>query len=141
MVAASVEQDKLAIMERLNRYGWGYDANDRAMLRDCFTSDATFAIHLAGTDGWGPYRGRDLIVDWMFAAREMQSDQRRHCVTNFLFDELTDSRAAVRCFLTVTAAERGKVRLVTTGTYQIEAARERESWRIRKLDVFLDAPY
>ncbi len=107
MVATSPEFNRLAIMERVSRYGWGYDANDAGMLRDCFTSDASFSMYLAGTDGWGPYRGRDLIVEWMFNVRKTQSDQRRHCVTNFLFDELTDASALVRCFLTVTRCGKG----------------------------------
>ena len=42
---------------------------------------------------------------------------------------------------TLTAAEKGQSRLVTTGVYGIETAKEDGRWRVRKLDLFLDAAF
>ena len=57
-----------------------------------------------GGDEWGPYRGRDLIVEWMIGVKKTQSDQRRHCMTNFVFDEISDTLGRIRCFLLVLTA-------------------------------------
>lgn len=131
--------DRLTILERLNRYAWGYDVPDLEMLRDSFTSDAVFFMHMEDGKEWGPLRGRDLIVDWMSNVKKTQSGQRRHSITNVAFDEIADAHAIVRCFLMVTAAAKGTVSLITTGGYRIELDREGNTWRIRKLELLLDA--
>lgn len=141
MATIPVNLDRLTILERLNRYAWGYDAQDAGMLKDCFTSDATFLMYLEAGKEWGPFRGRDLIVDWMCSVKRTQSDQRRHSITNVLFDDLADERATVRCVLVLTAAENGAVRLITSGWYRIAVRKERQAWRIGKLELFLDAPF
>lgn len=141
MSATFAGQDQLAIMERLSRYAWGYDSNDPAMLLDSFTADASLAMHVAGGGEWGPYLGRESIVEWMMGVMQTQSDQRRHSMTNVVFDEVSETEAVLRCFLVLTAVEHQKVRLVTTGWYRIETVRQEAAWRIRKLDLFLDAPF
>jgi hypothetical protein len=141
VVSTAVDQDQLAIMERMSRYAWGYDSTDVEMLRDSFTSDASFSMHLEGASEWGPYRGRDLIVEWMAGVKKTQTDQRRHCISNFVFDEITSTQARIRCFLLVTAAENNHVRFVTTGWYRLELSKQVTNWRIRKLELYLDAPY
>src|SRR6266568_383723 len=130
--------DRFAIIERLHRYSWGYDARDLDMLKESFTSNARMTISLQGTPGWGPFVGREVIVDWMAGVMKTQSDQRRHSMTNVVFDELTSAHAVVRSFLVLTAAEKDVVRLVTTGAYRVEAIRESDEWRISDLDLTLD---
>jgi hypothetical protein len=141
MATASEALDRLTIMERLNRYAWGYDVPDLEMLKDSFTCDAVFFIHMKDGKEWGPLRGRDLIVDWMANVKKTQSGQRRHSITGVLFDELAQEHATVRCFLVVTSAGDDTVNLVTTGGYRIELGREGSAWRIRKLELLLDAAF
>jgi hypothetical protein len=141
MVAAAIDQDQIAIVERMSRYAWGYDTGDFEMLRDSFTSDGSFSMYLEGAAEGGPYRGRDLIVEWMAGVKKTQSDQRRHSISNFLFDEMSVAQALIRCFLLVTAAQHGQVRVVTTGWYRVAMSKQTATWRIRKLELFLDAPY
>lgn len=141
MATTSIDVDRLTILERLSRYAWGYDAQDAGMLKDSFTSDAVFLMYLDGGKEWGPFRGRDLIVEWMTSVKRTQSDQRRHSITNVLFDELNDSLATVRCVLVLTAAQAGAVKLITSGWYRIDMRKERQAWRILKLELFLDAPF
>jgi SnoaL-like protein len=133
--------DRLAIIETLSSYAWGYDSRDLRMLGDSFSKDASFTIHLAGTEGWGPYTGRSTIVDWLASVMKTQTDQRRHCLSNLRFEELGDSRAVVVSFLTLTAAEHGKARLVTTGWYRDELINEDGVWRVSKKDLHLDAAF
>lgn len=132
---------RLAILETLNRYTWGYDARDLAMLGDTFTVDGVFTIELAGHAGWGPYRGRQAIVDWLAGIMRTQSDQRRHCVSNHLFRTLGAEGATVDSYLTLCAVETGTPRLVATGTYRDELVDDDGTWRIRLKTLVLDCAF
>jgi hypothetical protein len=141
MSQAEVAADRLAIMECLSRYSWAYDTHDPAMLRGVFAEDASLSMFLQGSRGWGPYLGRDTIVEWMSGFMRPQTDQRRHSMTNFIFDQLTATQALVRCFLVLTSAEHGHARFVTTGMYRVELSKTEDMWSIAKLELFLDAPF
>ncbi len=132
---------RLAIIETLNRYAWSYDTRDLALMAETFTVDASFAIKLAGSAGWGPYEGRQTIIDWLAGIMQTQSDQRRHCVTNIIFRALDRQRASVDSYLSLTAVENGLVRLVTTGTYRDEMINEDGIWCIERKTLVLDGPF
>jgi hypothetical protein len=132
---------RLAILETLNRYTWGYDVRDLALLGDTFTADAVFTIELAGHAGWGPYQGRQAIVDWLAGIMQTQSDQRRHCVSNHLFRTLGAAGATVDSYLTLFAVENGSPRLVATGTYRDELVDDDGAWRIRRKTLALDCAF
>lgn len=134
--------DRQMIEEALSKYTWGYDENDFAMLADSFTENATSGGKVSGTDvTWGPMKGRDEIASVLQGIRQGQSDQRRHCVSNFLYLSQTDSTATFRCYLNLIAAEDGKPKLITGGWYEIDAVKEGETWRMSRLDGVLDAPF
>ncbi len=134
-------QARLDIIETLNRYAWGYDLRDLELMGGTFTRDGSFEISLTGHAGWGPYRGRAAIVEWLSAVMEGQTDQRRHCVTNVIFRELGAGRASVDSYLVLTAVENGTLRVVCTGTYHDEVVREDGAWLIRHKILRLDNPF
>jgi hypothetical protein len=133
--------DRLMIIETLNRYAWGYDGRDLELLGSTFAVDGSFAIELAGSDGWGPYTGRSQIVEWLAGIMAQQTDQRRHCVSNIVFRSLLADTAVVDSFLSLTAAENGAVRLVCTGTYRDEMVKHEGQWFIRRKTLHLDNPF
>ncbi len=131
-------QARLAILETLHRYAWSYDTRDLDLMRACFTADGVFHAMLAGQEGWGPFEGRDEVVGWLSDVMRTQNDQRRHCISNVVFRELGPARAVVDSYLLLTAVENGALRVVCTGTYRDELAREGETWRIRRKSLTLD---
>jgi hypothetical protein len=133
--------DKVQIMECMHRYSWGYDSKDVAMLRGCFAADATADIYIKGKKVLGPYHGRDAIVEYMSGYMNLQTDQRRHSITNIIFDETSNQRAVVRSFLVLTAVNGDEVKLVTTGWYRTTMTSDAGSWRISELELFLDAGF
>jgi SnoaL-like domain len=133
--------DRLQIVETLNRYAWGYDSRDLELMGGTFAANASFAIELVGTDGWGPYTGRSTIVEWLAGIMAQQTDQRRHCVSNFIFRTLLPDTAVVDSFLSLTAAEHGVVRLVCTGTYRDEMIKTGGGWFIQRKVLRLDNPF
>ena len=129
---------RLHIIETLNRYAWSYDTRDLDLMRECFAADGVFDITLEGTDGWGPYEGREAIVGWLASIMEGQTDQRRHCVTNLIFRSLADTTALVESYLVLTAVEDGALRVVCTGTYHDRMVVENGRWVIRHKTLKLD---
>ncbi len=138
MPATPYTTERLLILETLNRYAWAYDTRDLGALAECFTSDGAMLVALAGTDGWGPYEGREAIVDWMAGVMHSQTDQRRHSIGNVVFRKLDAQRARVDSFLTLTAVENGAARLVCTGTYHDEMVNDQGTWRIQHKLLRLD---
>ncbi|MGR8949755.1 MAG: nuclear transport factor 2 family protein [Gammaproteobacteria bacterium] len=132
---------RLRITETLNRYAWGYDTRDLEMIGDTFTEDGVFVIELDGSEGWGPYEGRNRIVEWLSEVMKSQTDQRRHCVTNLIFCELSENAAQVNSYLVLTAVESGQLRTVCTGTYHDTMVREGNDWRIQQKLLKLDNPF
>jgi len=132
---------RLQIIDTLNRYAWGYDTRDLELMGASFAAEGCFEIALEGTAGWGPYRGRAAIVEWLSSVMAGQTDQRRHCVSNIVFRELEQARALVDSYLLLTAVEDGKLRVVCTGTYHDELIVEDGSWRIRHKLLRLDNPF
>lgn len=132
---------RLCIIETLNRYAWSYDTRDLDLMRECFAVDGTFDITLADHEGWGPYEGRDAIVEWLASIMESQTDQRRHCVTNIIFRELGTASALVESYLVLTAVDSGSLNVVCTGTYHDTMTVEDGRWVIKHKTLRLDNPF
>ena len=135
--------DRQLIMETTAKYAFGYDEADFALLADSFTENATSGGKVTGTDiAWGPMNGRAEIVSVLESIRQSQTDQRRHCMSNFLFTEQTETTAKFRCFLNLIAAENGASRSVSGGWYDVDAVKEADGvWRMSRMDGVLDSPF
>ena len=68
-------------------------------------------------------------------------DRRRHVITNLFFEETDADHATVICNLTITSVAQGSIRLVTSGLYRDNVAREDGQWRIQGRRIELDMPY
>lgn len=135
-------EDRWLISDALSKYVWGYDEGDFALLGDAFTEDAVATGKVANSElGWGPMNGRKEIVGALSSIRATQTDQRRHTVSNILFDELTDTTAKVRCNLVLVATENGLPRLVSGGWYRYTLVKQGEIWRINRQDALLDSAF
>ena len=140
--AAQRAEDRWLISDTLSKYVWGYDEGDFALLGDAFTEDAVACGKVANTDiGWGPMNGRREIVKVLSSIRATQTDQRRHTMSNILFDELTETTAKGRCNLVLVATEKGEPRLVSGGWYRYKVVKQGDIWRIKEQDALLDSPF
>lgn len=135
-------EDRWLIADALGRYTWGYDEGDFELLGEAFTEDAVARGRVANTDiGWGPMQGRAEIVKVLSDIRATQTDQRRHTISNLLYDELTEHTARVRCMLVLIATEHGEPRLVAGGWYRCRMVKQGALWRIAEQDALLDSPF
>jgi ketosteroid isomerase-like protein len=130
-----------ALTEAVSRYCWAFDERRRDLLADCFTEDAVWEGTVAASQTVGPLRGRDRILEWLAEFWPHQRDQRRHILTNFLVEALSEEEADVYAYLLLTSARDETVSVETTGFYRTRLALDDGRWRIRHLFAGFDAPF
>lgn len=133
--------DRAMIIERVHRYGWGYDERHVELLADCFTADGVWEGSLMGGDQVGPYQGRDEVVRFLCDFWDVQTDQRRHIFTNVVVDLTGPDAAVAHAYLLLTASAAGVMTPITTGPYRLVLRREAGVWRIAHLLAGFDAPF
>jgi hypothetical protein len=140
----AVEQSlaRALAQEALARYCWGFDEANFDLLADAFVDGATTGGKVAHTElGWGPLKGRQEIVDVLKGIRTSATAQQRHSIHTTRFVALTDNSAEYWCYLTIAATQDKASKLVTTGWFHVNAARDTDGvWRMSNLDVLLDSP-
>ena len=133
--------DRDAIDNVLTSWALGYDDRLPALMEACFTSDATMTLHIGDAETMGPYVGRAEVMKHFTDHHEIQTDQRRHVVTNLIVsDETADSANTTSC-LTLLVVEDGVSRVQATGVYRDAFVLEVDRWRIRERVLRLDAHY
>ncbi|MFV0435051.1 MAG: nuclear transport factor 2 family protein [Leucobacter sp.] len=138
---SSVE-DRLAILDVINRYGWAYDERQMEALGDAFTEDAVWLGSVRGEFPIDPVATRQGIVDWLRGHMDSQSDQRRHNILNVVVTEQSDSSARVLTYLLLTSVGEEGVGVVTTGVYDIALRKsEQQGWQIERFFGGFDAPF
>jgi hypothetical protein len=127
--------------ELFGAYGTANDLRDPALIGECFTAEGTFTLHIAGADTIGPLRPRDAVLDFFGQAFAVQSDQRRHVVTNMRLLEDGEDAARAEAYLTLIVTDGGTTELKSAGRYDVRLAREGGAWRFRDMVLHLDSPF
>lgn len=129
--------DRLLIQEAFYRYGIAHDEDRVDVLATLFTDDAVLEI----AEGKQPFQrveGAAALAANFASAIRQQTDQRRHCVTNVVFENLTETEALVIAYGIVTIAADG----LTVGVAVIYTADFRKEadgvWRFSRLFIGMD---
>ncbi|MBT8163176.1 MULTISPECIES: nuclear transport factor 2 family protein [Arthrobacter] len=140
---AALANDRAAMQDTLARYAWGYDEGNFGMLADTFTKEGTTSGKVAKSDAsWGPTTGNQAIADRLKAIRDQQTDQRRHTIHTFRFENQTSSSADLYSYVLITATEKGVTKTLTAGWYHASMVKEADGqWRMAHLTVLLDSPF
>lgn len=133
--------DKLAIQELMSRAAYALDEHDLDRIEKCFAPEASMIVRIAGQDDVGPFEGREAIMKLMADSIAVQTDRRRHIVSNLFFEEEGDTAATVISNLTLFATENGENRLITTGGYRDKVIKMGDDWLIADRDLSLDLPF
>jgi hypothetical protein len=131
------------VLALLYKYSWGYDSNDMALLGSVFSENGSTGGVVADTSiGWGPWQGRQKIVDELSAIRCSQRDRRRHVITSPVFESVTDRQASLKVYLSLFSYGDGQPpHLVTTGEYVMKASSHDGVWLIDSLNEVLESPF
>jgi len=133
-------EDKLAIHELLSRSAYAFDIQDLPMLENCFTADAEFSMRIGGGDLVGPFEGRKAIMKLMADSIDVQTDVRKHVISNIFFDENGDL-PMVTSNLTLISTENGETNVLTAGFYRDTVVRDNDGWRVSNRFIELDKAY
>ena len=132
--------DRQQIDNVLATWALGYDDREPALMERCFTEDATMTLHI-GSETMGPYVGRSEVMKHFTDHHEVQTDQRRHVVTNLTIESEDDTSARTTSVLTLLVVEDDTARVQATGVYRDHFVLDGDRWRIRERVLRLDAHY
>lgn len=136
--ASASALDYLLIHEALARYGMAHDEVRIAVLAALFTKDAVLEVAKGSGTPFQTVRGGKAIVANFANVLSQQRDQRRHCFSNILVEELTADRATALAYGLVTVAADG-LTLGATVIYRAELRRGRQvPWRFSRLFIGMD---
>src|SRR5690349_2284382 len=105
--------DRNAIENMWARYAYGNDVRDTSIIAETLSENISFSIVIAESDSHGPFEPRDAVIEFMGGALSVQTDQRRHVITNI---EITDDgadRAKVNAYLTIVVTDNGVTEVKT----------------------------
>ena len=129
---------KLAIHELMSRAAYYFDLHDTDGLEACFCEDARMLVNIAGGETFGPFEGRDSIMELMRGSLEAQKDRRRHIICDVFFESEDDNEATVVSTLVVSSVDNDEISLVTSGVYRDLVRKVGSDWLIADRHVDLD---
>ena len=121
---------KLEIHELLSRAAYSFDEHNLAVLEQCFAEGATMLVNIADGQTFGPFQGRQAIMELMKGTLESQTDTRRHIISNFIFDDEDDDSATVISNMVLFSTENGEIKVVTSGIYRDVVRKINGRWQI-----------
>ncbi len=129
---------KLAIHELMSRAAYYFDLHDTDGLEACFCEDAKMLVNIAGGETFGPFDGRDSIMELMRGSLDAQKDRRRHIICDVFFESEGNNEATVVSTLVVSSVDNDEITLVTSGVYRDLVRKVGSDWLIADRHVDLD---
>ena len=130
------------IAELLHRSAYALDHKDLEALAACFHKDARFGLTIEGVAEASEFNGLQDILSLMKGALDVQTDVRRHSITNIWYESSTEETATAISYLTLMATEHGETKLITTGVYTDQVAKGADGkWVLMDRDLYLDRAY
>lgn len=134
---------RMEIQDVIARYSVHIDAGEFDRLQALFSDDAVFDITPDPVFMKVPVKGGRAIREALEARYRVvvKEAQRRHVMTNTIFDELGADHAATRTFLTVLSVPKGPggIELRGTGVYNDKFVCRNGVWQIRERFLVMDA--
>jgi 3-phenylpropionate/cinnamic acid dioxygenase small subunit len=141
MADKTKEQTKEQIAELLYRSAYALDHKDLDGLAACFHQDARFNLTIDGVAEASEFKGLEAIMSLMKGALDVQTDVRRHSISNVWYRSFTEEAATVVSYLTLMATEHGETKLITTGVYTDQVTKVDGTWVVVDRDLYLDRAY
>lgn len=133
--------DKLLMQELLSKAAYGLDTHNLDRIEACFTAEATFTLNLPDGTVVGPFEDRDAIMGLMAGAIEVQTDVRKHGISNFFIDKVDGDIVHTVSNLTLIGTENEANTLITTGVYYDQLKKVDGQWYIVVRQLNLDMPF
>jgi SnoaL-like domain len=130
--------DYLLINEQFGRFGMAHDELQIDVLRQLFAKNAKLELMRGVGQPFATYDGVDAIVENFERVLRFQADQRRHCMSNILIEDLTRNTAQALAYGIVTIAHDG-LSIGATVVYSAQFVRKSgQPWQFSKLMIGMD---
>ncbi|WP_313803798.1 nuclear transport factor 2 family protein [Sphingobium sp.] len=136
VAALANPMDYLLIHEAFARYGMAHDELRFDILSELFTDEAVLEVAKGNGKPFQTVKSGKAIVANFANVLSQQQDQRRHCFSNILIEELTADRALAIAYGLVSVAADGLI-LGATVIYRVEL-RKAGHWRFSRLFIGMD---
>ena len=100
-----------------------------------------FNLTIDGVAEASEFNGLEEIMSLMKGALDVQTDVRRHSISNVWYRSFTEEAATVVSYLTLMATEHGETKLITTGVYTDQVTKDGDTWVLVDRDLYLDRAY
>ena len=131
-------KQKLAIHELLSRAAYYFDVRDTDGLEACFCEDARMLVDITAGETFGPFEGRDSIMELMRGTLEQQKDNRRHIICDIFFESESKNEATVVSTLVLSSVDNDAMTLVTSGLYRDLVRKVGPDWLFADRHLNLD---
>ena len=132
-------ETRLAILDVLHGYCHAYDGGDIDGMVNLFMERGSFEFTPPPAGFPARIEGRTQIRAGMSARKSATAgSQRRHLITNVLFDEVDELAAKVRSYLTLASTTDGKLSFLATGVYDDRLRNTPDGWRFESRRLKLD---
>lgn len=130
--------DYLLIHETLGRYGIAFDEGRDDVLQDLFTNDAILILAKGTPNPLSIIKGNESIVASFEDGFKFQADQRRHCFSNIVIENLSDTKASALAYAIVTVAANG-LTIGATVIYSVDLQKNIDShWQFSRMYIGMD---
>lgn len=130
--------DMLMIQDAFGRYGIAYDEGQGPVLASLFTDDAVVEVAEGSAKPFQSLRGHAAIIANFANAFGQQRDQRRHCFSNIVVEQVSGGEALVLAYAIVTVAANG-LTLGATVIYTTKLRKQDGVWRFAYMFIGMDA--
>lgn len=136
----NAERERFEILDVLHRYCHAYDEGDVDVQASLFVEDARFRFEPPIPGVPSLLRSRSEIHAAMSGRKSATAQhQRRHIITNVLFDEVGEDHTSVRSYLSLVTTNAGKLTFLATGVYRDRLRKTSEGWRFESRHMKLDS--
>jgi hypothetical protein len=131
-------KDILLIHEQFGRFGMAHDELQFDVLHSLFAPDAALELLRGSGEPFAIYNGADAIVQNFQHVLGFQSDQRRHCFSNVLIEQLGRTTATALAYGIITVAHDG-LSIGATAVYSARFVRKLgKAWQFSYLMIGMD---
>lgn len=131
-------RDVLDIHDLIYTYAAANDDRDLEAIAACFESSGSFGLQVAGEEPLGPFSGA-AMMEFFAGMLGVQSDQRRHVITNVRVREIAAAEFEVKSYFSLIVTDAGSTQVLTAGEYTDVVRRNDGSVKFVKKMLQLDA--
>ncbi|SPJ26047.1 nuclear transport factor 2 family protein [Palleronia abyssalis] len=137
-LSAADPMDILRIEEAFIRWGLYYDEGRSDLLPSLFTESGEMVATLGSAEPIATFTGPEEIGGYVDATLEQQGDQRRHSITNFLVQEISESEASAMAYGIVMVAADG-LSVGSSVVYTGDLTKGDDGvWKFERLTIAID---